>query len=387
MVFFSAAYVEHADLLSRIVLETLGPGVLLGVSADGVISGSTERERTPAVSVFAATLPGTELHTFTTDDLPLTPAERDGGTDESARAMAKAIGAEPKHGGTLFFSDAFSVPLIRLLPELNNAIGAHGGRRPGPLVGGVASAGESPGGNALLINGTVRRDGGVGITLRGDTVIDAVVSQGCRPVGDNMVVTKARGNLILQLGGRPAVEAVQEAVNSLDDGDRGLLKQGLYLGTVVNEYKDRFGRGDYLIRALLAADERSGAVAVGDMVRVGQTVRLHLRDAQTATEDLELLLDAQKLHERPAGGLLFTCNGRGERLFSTPNHDAGAVTRAFAPPERTAATSMGGTPINAPDPSLPLAGFFAGGEIGPVGPRSYLHGHTASLALFRRRTS
>jgi len=219
--------------------------------------------------------------------------------------------------------------------------------------------------------------------VRGPVRIDAVVSQGCRAFGPNMVVTKARGNIIFQLGGHPALEAVQHAIEDLPEEQRPLLEGGLFLGRVINEYKDRFGRSDYLIRNLLGVDKNSGALAVGDMIRVGQTVRLHVRDSTAASEDLALLLDAQQLHERPAGALMVTCNGRGTRLFPTPHHDAAAVVRAFRLPEGGEERAKGGRAIDPQDRPLPLAGMFANGEIGPIGGQSFLHGHTAVAALFR----
>ena len=36
-----------------------------------------------------------------------------------------------------------------------------------------------------------------------------------------------------------------------------------------------------------------------------------------------------------------------------------------------------------PEAPVPLAGFFANGEIGPIGDEGFVHGQTACLALFR----
>jgi len=217
--------------------------------------------------------------------------------------------------------------------------------------------------------------------------VDTVVSQGCRPFGPPMVITKARGNIILQLAGRPALEAVHEAVGDLPEEDRQKLQAGLFVGRVINEYKDRFGRGDFLIRNVMGVDQKSGALAVGDLVKTGQTIRLHFRDATTASEDLSLLMDAQKLYDRPAGALLITCNGRGSKLFGRPNHDVAAVLRAFAPASSGEELAKSGHSIAPASPGqphpIPLAGFVAAGEIGPIGGGSFLHGQSACVALFR----
>jgi small ligand-binding sensory domain FIST len=164
---------------------------------------------------------------------------------------------------------------------------------------------------------------------------------------------------------RPALEMAQSVLNELPPDEQALLENGLYVGVVTDEYKAEFGRGDFLVRNLVGADEATGALVIADEVRPGQTIQFHLRDGASADEDLRVLL-SQRLHDEnstpPAGALLFSCNGRGTRLFDAPDHDVRAVENAA--------------------PGLPVAGFFAAGEIGPVGPRSFLHGHTASIALF-----
>jgi small ligand-binding sensory domain FIST len=235
----------------------------------------------------------------------------------------------------------------------------------------------------LLLEEEVRTHGLVGISLSGDIEVEGLVSQGCRPIGQPWVVTRARGNLILQLGGRPALEVIQDMVSELPAEDQARLHNSLLIGRVVNEYKDRFGRSDFLIRNIIGVDKDLKAIAVTDIVRPGVTVQLQLRDAQTASEDLLMLLDAQQLHERPRGALLFTCNGRGTRLFPQPNHDAARIITAFAGARPGEEAAKGGQLTGFTPGMLPLAGFFAAGEIGPVGGDSHLHGQTACAVLFR----
>jgi small ligand-binding sensory domain FIST len=179
-----------------------------------------------------------------------------------------------------------------------------------------------------------------------------------------MVITKAEENIILELGGRPPLAHLQELWQSLTPHEQQLFQQGLHVGRVINEYRGDFQRGDFLVRNVLGLIRDSGALAVGERVRVGQTVQFHVRDAETADEDLRSLLqlDLGAHEKRPAAALLFSCNGRGTRFFSRPDHDAGAI--------RTEA----GT--------IPVAGFFAQGELGPVGGQNFIHGFTASVALF-----
>jgi small ligand-binding sensory domain FIST len=202
------------------------------------------------------------------------------------------------------------------------------------------------------------------VLLQGDLKYRSVVSQGCRPIGKPLVVTKSRDNYILELGGKTPLIHLQNLWNELGDRDQNLVQQGMHLGVVINEYRDTFQRGDFLVRNVLGIDRNTGALGVTDRIRVGQTVQFHVRDAATADEDLRLLLESDaKAHAGPPrGALLFSCNGRGTRLFPQPNHDAGVIQELLGP--------------------VPLAGFFAQGELGPVGGQNFIHGFTASVLLF-----
>jgi len=195
------------------------------------------------------------------------------------------------------------------------------------------------------------------VLLEGVTIA-TVVSQGCRPIGQPLIVTRAERNAIYELAGRPALERVLELVEALSPDERTLAGNGLHVGIVVDEHKATFRRGDFLVRGVLGADRETGAVVVGDEVDVGATVQFHVRDASTAAEDLAGLLAGRSAD----GGLLFTCNGRGRAMFGDPHHDAAIVQDTIGP--------------------LPIAGMFCAGELGPVGGRNVVHGFTASLALF-----
>ena len=195
--------------------------------------------------------------------------------------------------------------------------------------------------------------------------MQTVVSQGCRPIGRPFVITKAQNHFILELSGQPPMHQLQALFTELNEKEQALVQQGVHVGRVINEYKETFGREDFLIRNVIGADPHTGAIAIGDTIRPGQTVQFHIRDADTADEDLRELLVQLSPPQPPIGGLLFTCNGRGTRLFDQPHHDAQSIHSAY--------------------PSLPLSGFFAQGEIGPVGLSNYLHGFTASVVLFSNK--
>lgn len=377
-VFFSPHHVDEVERVVRTIRERLSPECLVGMSTQAVIGGEIELERAPGLSILALRLPGVSLHPFTLDHLD--PADA---SAESLDRFRTTLACGPECRATFLFADPFSVPLVKLLPAMNRA------RKdcPGPLMGAIASGGHAAGDNVIVLNDQLFRAGAVGLTLSGPVQIDAIVSQGCRPIGPTAVVTKAKGNVIFELGGKPTAEMMREAIVSLGERAKEVLNDGLHVGRVVNEYKERFGRDDFLIRNVVGLDPKSGGMAVNDIVKVGMTIRFHVRDRATASEDLAMLLDGEKLHGRPAGCLLLTCNGRGQKLFAAPNHDASAIVRAFEPPRAGEELARGGTAIEpgAHGTPLALAGCFAAGEIGPVGDagESFLHGHTACAALFR----
>ncbi|HYE03623.1 MAG TPA: FIST N-terminal domain-containing protein [Phycisphaerales bacterium] len=392
-------HLEAAQAIATIVRKRLATRCLIGVSASAVLGGGIELEETPGVSLLAMVAPGVRVKAFRLDELDRPRS----GNIESYENLALGAGIGPEHRGTILLADPFSVAMNTLLPALSRLRSERGRRRAGrtagtdeaapgvgPILGGLASAARKPGGNVLILNDEVTRRGGVGVSLSGGIRVDSLVSHGCRPFGPIFVVTGAKGQIVTTLSGRPALQALHEAIESLSEQARQLLRNHVFLGRAINEYKPRFGRGDFLVRHLIGVDQDTGAVVVADLVRVGQTVQFHLRDPATADEDLGLLLDGQKLHDPPLGALLFTCNERGRSLFSTPHHDAAAVTRAFGPEPTAEDRARAGVAIGPEGPEgprggrgVPLAGFFAAGEIGPVGDEVFLHGHTASLAIFR----
>ncbi len=358
LIFGSFHHRSALDEAAAIVRKTISPRVLLGVTAEAVLASDKELEGVAGFSAIALRLPGVQLHPWHStpeDPIPLRDAEK----------IRQRIGLEAgakDFRATIMFGDPFSTPITRLLPAITAC-----GDAPVPVIGGMASGASQPGLNVLVLDDRVYNSGAIGVSLSGNIEIEFIVSQGCRPIGTPFVITKCKENVILELGGRKAIQALQEMANGLTDAEKRLLSRGLLLGTVINEYKDRFGRGDFLVRNVMGMDQRVGGIVAGEMCKVGQTVQFHVRDAATAAEDLQLLLDAQVLHSAPpVAALLFSCNGRGERLFGEPNHDLNIIRDRLGE-------------------NLPIAGFFAAGEFGPIGDRSFLHGHTASLAILRAR--
>jgi small ligand-binding sensory domain FIST len=383
MVFVTPHHAQRMGMIADTLRDTINANHMIGVSAASVMSGTSEINDSPGIALLACNLPGVRISPFWVDHI----SPRDS-TDERAAKLAEQIDAGVDMRAAFFFADPFSVPLVKLIPALSASRMQHitsSGRVEsiGTIIGGMASAATRPGGNSLLLDGDIRSSGAMGVTLSGEIQIDTVVSQGCRPIGAPMIITKARGNLILELAGVRAVEAIREIVHDLSEHDKQLLANGLLLGRVIDEHKAHFGRGDFLIRNIMGGDEDSGAVAVADLISAGQTVQLHLHDEQTAREDLSLLLDGQRLYDKPAGALLISCTGRSEKFFEEPGHDARAIAQAFNQSPDGAKRAKSGEEVTS-EQGIPLAGFFAAGEIGPIDQQIFQHGHTAVAGLFRR---
>jgi small ligand-binding sensory domain FIST len=346
LVFTGAPHLGHSKWILSVVHELLAPRNLIGCGAGGVVGAGREVEEGPAAVVWAASMPeaGISTHHFRVE-------RADDGFNLLGLPDADELG-----DAMVVLADPYSFATEALLDRLDEA-------RPGmPVLGGLASA-SAAGSASLLRNGEVLTGGAVACSLSGVEMIPCV-SQGATPVGPEMTITGAGENVIEELASRPAVERLREALAELDPREQQFAATGLMVGIVIHENRPEYRRGDFLVRPIIGVDAEAGTIAVGERVRVGQTVRIHVRDGASADEDLRAVLRAQIEalgSAKPAGVLLFTCNGRGSHMFEIPNHDAAAVEDALG---------------------VPAAGFFCAGEIGPVGGRNFLHGFTATMALF-----
>lgn len=350
--FLTHSHAEGFEQAAARVQEALGCRILLGCAAESIAGDAEEIEGQPGVSLWAAHLPDAQLEPFqlqfrsTADGLVCEGFPEFSG-DETADIRAMLLLGEP-----------FTCAVDFIIDQLHDMA-------PGvPLLGGMASGGHGRGQNRLFYQGECLDHGAVGVIVRGGPRIRSVVSQGCRPIGHTYVITKADRNVILELGGKPALERLQETWQTISGDDQRLVQQGLHVGVVMNEYKDSFHSGDFLVGNVLGADQATGAIAIGNLVRVGQTIQFHVRDAGTADEELRQMLERETASHTVQAALLFSCNGRGTRLFPEPHHDAATIQSVCGP--------------------VPLAGFFAQGELGPVGSKNYIHGFTASVVLFEQ---
>jgi small ligand-binding sensory domain FIST len=385
IVFISSAYASEYSRLIPLILERLTIPVIIGCGGGGIIGTNAQNqameiEGKPALSLSVGCLPDVEIHPFyiLSKDLP--------DLDSSPEAWINLMGvSHEKQPHFILLSDSFSSRIGELLEGLDFAYPT------GVKVGGLASSSsvgvanglfyysaQNPWVDALLHEGTV------GVALSGEIVVDTIVAQGCRSIGQPYCVTKGERNIILEIAqsdslvniesnasSRPALEVLRDIIYSLNEKDRSLAEHSLFVGIARDEFKLELDRRDFLIRNLIGVDPKSGAIAIGDRVRPGQRIQFHLRDSETSAEDLKLLLKAYQLEKendlQAIGALMFSCLGRGEALYGNPNFDSELFSRYLN--------------------NIPLGGFFCNGEIGQVGGRTFIHGYTSALAIFRQPNS
>jgi small ligand-binding sensory domain FIST len=349
VLFVTGAHLREPSAVLEGVHEGLAPGTLVGCGAAGVLGGRREIETGTAVAVWAASFDDGAVEGFHADT-----------ADTPEGIVVSGLPDLGGAGGALLIPDPFSFPTDAVLRDLAR-------RAPGvPIIGGIASGQAPEGGGVLFRDDLVLETGAVGVRFDGIELMP-LVSQGASPLGPELTVTAAEGNVIEELAGQPALAKLREVILDLEPAERELLSRGLLLGLVIDGGKPDYVHGDFLVRGLVGADPDDGTIAVGAGVRPGQVVRLHARDADSADRDLREALGLRRTAlggQAPAGALVFTCNGRGRGMFGVADHDAEAI----------------GDELD----DVPTAGFFAAGEIGPVGGETFMHGFTATMALFPR---
>ena len=355
--FVSPHYQPDYGRVGPLLSDLLGAEHTFGCSGGGIIGAGLEVEQRPALSVTAATLPGVEVEAFHLegDKLP----DLDAGPDRWTELLGVSEGQEPQF---VLLADPFSFPVQNLIMGLDFAYPR------AAKIGGLASGAQRPGDNALFLDGHVHGTGAIGLALHGNITVDTVVAQGCRPIGETMRITSSHRNVLVELDGKPPMTVLQDLFRTLSERDRQLMGHSLFLGVVMDDFLDTPQQGDFLIRNVVGMDQRTGSLAIGEMLKEGQLVQFHLRDAETSAQDLTFVLEryaADNRENEVPGALLFSCLGRGQYLYGRPNHD----TEIFR-------DKLG---------QVPLGGFFCNGEIGPVGGTTFIHGYTSSFGLFRSR--
>ena len=356
LVFMTPKFFSSASQVLEILQVHGRIPLLAGCSSQGLIANAEEVEENAGLALGLYSLPGADLKA-----VHFTQEQVEEATGPGYWHMETGVTADQTNGW-LAFIDPFHLDSEAWLAGWNEAYA------PRPALGGLASGEFTEQSTQVYLNGEVFDAGGVALSFGGEVDLAAVTSQGCTPIGETWTLTKVERNIIYEIGNRPAYEVLAETFNGLTPEEQSKARGNLFIGLVINEYLDEFHRGDFLIRNLLRADPESRTVAVGAFPRAGQTIQFQRRSAAAATEDLNELLTSARTRLRPEaiyGGCLCSCNGRGRHLFGSSSHDARLVQQCLGP--------------------FGLTGFFCNGEIGPVGEKNFLHGYTASLALFLKK--
>ncbi len=353
VLFIASIAKEHIQMIINNIRQRVDIRNFMACTCAGIIGSHMELEGEVGASLFLANMPKTEVSPFyiSQDELEAM---------QTPQHFYEKLGVKPDQKPVfLVLPDPFQVDLNRFMDGMNTAY------KSAPIVGGLASGSARAEGNTLYQNGNTYHQGIIGFTLTGDITVDTIVSQGCRPVGETYIVTRAQDNVIHEVAGKPVLEVIKSVFQGLPEHDRLMAQQALLIGVVMDEYKHPLKRGDFLIRSVIGIDQSAGSIVIGDSIRTGQTIQLHVRDAKAAEEDLNALLEIYKEENEgvsPQGAFVFSCNGRGTGLFQEPNHDIKIIQKHLGP--------------------IPAAGFFCSGEIGPIGGTNFIHGFTDSIVVF-----
>lgn len=352
--FVSTEHAARFDALSELVCREFDSALLFGCCARGVIGGGREVEDQSSVSLTGAILPGVKLKATHFDAAQIPPLYAEPRVWEDTLRLT--ANQQPSF---LVLADPYSFETETFLKGLDRVYPL------APKIGGLASGARQAGSTALYVGQQVHHSGCAVLAMTGNIELDTIVAQGCRPIGDPMFVTAAHENLIRELDGHSPRDVLADLFERLPPTDREAFSQSLFLGLAMRSDASQYVPGDFLIRNILGMDPQSGALWVNEHVPSNSVVQFHLRDAATSAHDLERMLRSYAA-SRPitpdSGALLFSCEGRGVGLYGQADHDSNAFRRLVC--------------------DVPIGGFFCAGEIGPVGGRSFVHGYTATLAVF-----
>jgi small ligand-binding sensory domain FIST len=347
--FVSEDYMEDLEEFCDLVRLHGHVPRIFGCTASGLAGSGLETENQCGASLLFLNLPGCHVHS-----LELTTGDAEGTTPASSWHRRAGLEASQV--------DAWILLANPLALKVEPWLASWNAAWPGiPTVGGLASSRQGTEGIAVFCDGHTISGGGLGIALGGGLTIHTATSQGCRPIGEPLTITRAQDHVVLQLGGQTAFAALNDVITAMTDEERTRARGNIFAGLAVNEYQDELSTGDFLVRNIVAADPASGALVVGAWPRTGQTLQYQLRDKDTAEADYRRTLEALQPLGTPLASLMFTCTGRGQSFFGQPGHDTRMLEQLLGP--------------------HPSAGLFCNGEIGPVGGRAYAHGYTTTLAL------
>jgi small ligand-binding sensory domain FIST len=340
--YFTDHFAADAEHLLAHLRAATGVGQWVGSVGIGVLATGIEYMDEPAVAVMLASLPEGEFHVFSGKARP-PPA-----------GVLTASGAEAAHFAVVH-GDPATDDMPALIEDMSGKVGS------GFLVGGLSS---SRGATCQIAN-EVLQGGLSGLLLSSGVAVTTRLTQGCTPLagsggpGDatvRHVVTDGERNVIVSLDGRPALDVFKEDIGEVLARDLRRTAHFIHAAIPV----PGSDTGDYTVRNLVGIDPRNKLIAIGAEVEAGMPILFCKRDAQSAREDLERMLEsiAADAKRPPRGGLYYSCLGRGEHMFGAPSAELGMIRDRLG--------------------EFPLVGFFCNGEIS----HDRLYGYTGVLTLF-----
>jgi small ligand-binding sensory domain FIST len=355
LLFVNARLARFLPAIVSRVNEALRPRALAGCTASIVFGSGAEQARGPAISLLALRLPGAKITT-----MRLGEWLRDAEDDPERWRAALDLPAEDVNG-LLLFADPFRTDAQSLLSGLHYAY-PHAA-----IVGGVALGSVQHRQTWVVANEEIAGEGAVAVALGGAYTITPVLSQGCTPIGETWTITGTSKQWIDTIAGRASMDVLLDALRTIPVEQRERAGRNLFAGLAADEYRDEFGRGDFLIRGIAGVERESGAIALNALPRIGQTIQFQIRDTQTAREDLQQALTRASTHldaaRMPVATVLCASSERNDGAFGTDG-DLAAISEHFT--------------------DVPVAGLACSGEIAPVGRRPFLHGFTAAMGLITR---
>ena len=355
--FVSQRFTYELDDLPKLLLEEFPECVISGCNCESLMFDDKEIGTGFGISILAASGLSSNCVEIQHVDLEGCPGE-----DDSPAVWRDFIGFDRKiNQNFIVFADPFTANIDQLLKGIDYAYGCS-------VTGGFASGAQFMGETVLYCDDEVKNNGVVILELGANLEIVPIVAQGCKPVGEDLEVTKCDNVLLEEVGGQPTLDYIRNLADVLSGRERELLQQSLFVGVEMDLIKADLNHGDYLIRNIRGINPDNGSLVVGEHLQQGQSVRFHIRDPESSQKELEEITEklAIKLASRKCHGMLvFSCLGRVKEFYKEDSVDVKLIHR-----------------INK---QAPLAGFFCSGEIGQVSGNTYIHGYTATSVLIYER--
>jgi len=350
ILFASISHSHSYPLLLETVEKIAGTSCLIGSSALGIVTTDAEIEEGPGIAVLV-------IASDQISAVPLLGRSLKGRNLDAGIEIGRAIKSSIDPSSLLIIlPDTFGFEpeaFFQGIQETANQI---------PIVGGGSSENGTQRQTFQMCGRQSESNSVAGMLLSGAFNHTIAFSQACQPVGNPMVVTQARGNVIYELGGRSAHEAFCDLFQEPVDFHTAISL--IFIGLPVDVKQTRLDRGKYLVRNIIGLDPEDGSITVAAPILEGQVISFTLRDPRRARQDMDRTLKElakQHTHQSPVFGIYFDCCGRGTSLYGKSGVDLALFKRYFG--------------------EIPLIGFFTYAEIAPIQQTNYLHNYTGVLVL------